>query len=65
MKVAMPRTTEGMPSSRKSHCHPAMPCLPENSCMIQPDSGPPTTPEIATAVMNNAMIRPRLSCGNQ
>ena len=33
--------------------------------MIQPDIGPPTTPEIATAVMNSAMIRPRLSCGNQ
>ncbi len=60
-----PTSTDGMPSSRNIHCQPAQPLWPSNVCMIQPDSGPPITPDSATAVMNHVVVRPRRSAGYQ
>ena len=49
----------GIASIRNIHCQPAQPWAPDHEFMIQPDSGPPKTPDIGMAVMNMAMILPR------
>ena len=57
--------TDGMPSIRNIHCQPARPYLPAKAVIAQPDSGPPITPESATAVMKNVVVRPRRCAGYQ
>ena len=51
-----PMITDGMPSSRNSHCQPAQAVEPSMYCMIAPETGEPITFEIAMAVMNSATI---------
>ena len=57
--------TEGMPSSRNSHCQPRQPLTPSMYCMIAPETGEPITLAIAIAVMNSATIFARRWPGNQ
>ncbi|MCY1524394.1 hypothetical protein D9M68_593240 [compost metagenome] len=60
-----PISTVGMPSSRNSHCQPASPCAPPIDDMIQPDKGPPTTPDMGMPVRNSAVTLLRWLAGNQ
>ena len=57
--------TDGMPSSRNSHCQPRRPLAPSMYCRIAPDTGEPITLERAMAVMNSATIFARRAAGNQ
>ncbi|MNR38325.1 hypothetical protein D3C85_1564190 [compost metagenome] len=56
---------EGMASMMNSHCQPASPEALPIFAMIQPDSGPPMTPDTAMADMKTVMIFPRIMGGNQ
>ncbi len=57
--------TEGMPSSRNSHCQPRSPAAPSMNCMMAPETGEPITFETPIAVMNKATILARRAPGNQ
>ncbi len=63
--VRMPSTSDGSASSRKSHCQFDKPWTPLNACMIQPESGPPTTPATGMPIMKSAFMRPRRVPGYQ
>src|SRR5471032_444175 len=65
MNTTIPTTIDGMPSSKNNHCHECQPLTPSKFFMIQPDTGPPINPDNAIAVMNNVVMRPRRSAGNQ
>ncbi|MNT24280.1 hypothetical protein D3C72_1597460 [compost metagenome] len=60
-----PSSTVGMPCSRNIHCQPARPPWPANDCIIQPDKGLPSKPEMGMADMNRPMMRPRRDAGYQ
>ncbi|MNH24282.1 hypothetical protein D3C76_1092010 [compost metagenome] len=61
-----PRMTVGTPWIRNIHCQPARPCWPAAKCSrIQPENGPPSSPDTGIADMNRAMMRPRRAAGNQ
>ena len=61
----MPAITDGMPSSRNTHCQPCQPLTPFSEVMMQPASGPPITPASAEADMNMPKALARRSLGNQ
>ena len=54
-----PAMKEGMPSTRKSHCHACRWPAPFMLFRIHPEIGPATTPESGTALMNTATMRAR------
>ncbi|MCY1238616.1 hypothetical protein D9M72_513640 [compost metagenome] len=61
----MPASTDGMPSRMNSHCQPCMPFTPAMLVMIQPASGPPSTPAMADADMKVPKARARRCDGYQ
>ena len=63
--TSTPMMTDGMPSSRNSHCQPDRPWSPWKVFMIQPEIGPPIRPDMGTAVMKKVVMRPRRSAGYQ
>ncbi|MCY1541708.1 hypothetical protein D9M68_774100 [compost metagenome] len=63
--TSIPMMTDGIPSSRNSHCQPESPWSPWKVLMIQPEIGPPISPDIGTAVMKNVVMRPRRAAGYQ
>ncbi|MNT32787.1 hypothetical protein D3C72_1686850 [compost metagenome] len=63
--TAKPASTEGMPSSKKSHCQFRNGATPSMPLMINPASGPPTTPAMANEVMKSPLILPRRCAGTQ
>src|SRR5208337_1418071 len=63
--TTMPMTTDGSPSNKNNHCHPAQPKLPASDCIIHPEAGPPMTPETGFAAMSKATILPRQYEGYQ
>ena len=61
----MPSSTDGIPSSTKSHCHPERPPTPFMESMIAPEMGLPRMLATGIASMNQATTRARKAAGNQ
>ena len=57
--------TDGMPSSRNSHCQPCSPAAPSRYCMMKPEIGLPKMLARAMAIMKKAVILARWRSGNQ
>ena len=53
----MPSTTDGIPSTRNSHCQPARPKC--GWSISHPDSGLPTTNDTTAATMKTDTVRDR------
>src|SRR3954447_1082449 len=65
-KAPIPNNTVGRPCIKKSHCQADNPHWPLVKVdKIQPESGPPRTPESGIAAMKSASTRPRRTVGNQ
>jgi UDP-N-acetylmuramate--L-alanine ligase len=61
--TAKPRSTAGIPSRRKSHCHPASPPTPSSPSSHAPN-GLPIAAEIGTAIRKHDSARARCAAGN-
>jgi hypothetical protein len=61
---AAPHNTAGKPSHRNIHCQPLKDIVPGAEVINHADSGLPITPEMGSAVMKIAMMRPRVRAGN-
>ncbi len=63
-KITNPRSREGSPSKRKSHCQPASPAMPFMP-RIAPDMGEPITPAATPPTANQAIMPARCRGGYQ